>query len=177
MNMEDHTDEKAVVYIEKGAAKVSFRNFSSNETKDVSPILSERIEELLVVFNSFEKIINSNSEFNDDCRRMIDGLSSEISYSYTQNWKVVYCTSFKKFVECGENDLPHEFTTSEEDRYYNMSTRADMILYINSFLPTLRRVRIVGIISRKEFNDVKNEISKNDIKIETDSPYLIIVEK
>ena len=103
-------------------------------------------------------------------------MSSEISVAYIGGWKVIYYTSFKKFVKCGEEDLPREFTCSEDDSYYNKTTRKEMIEYIHSFLPYLQSVRFVGIISNKELERIESDLTKDKLKLEKDSPYLISVE-
>jgi len=170
-----HEENKAVVFYEESAVKVPFRNFSSSGVSNAPTLSNEEIYGFLVVFNSFDELLDPTQQKNVDVQKLIDGLASEISVAYVNGWKVIYYTTFKKYVNCGENDLPKEFTVSEDDMFYNKTNRKDMAGFIHHYLPYLQVVRFTGIISDKEFEQITKLIQKDELKLETDSPYLIVV--
>jgi len=173
--MNEHESGKAVVVHDKTTVQVPFRNFSAQGKREVSSMSDEEIYGFLIVFNAFEEILDPKRELKDDVKKMIDGLSSEVSVAYVNGWKVIYYTEFKKFAKAGEDDLPREFTASEDDSYHNKTTKKDMAEFILSFQPYLQVVRFTGIVSQKEFESVSKLIENEKLKFECDSPYFVPV--
>jgi len=166
-------DGKAVVISNKKAVEVEFVNLSG-ERISVSSALDEKAVGALVIFNAFEKIIRTSS--HDSTReKLIDGLTSEISLSYSMGWRNFYFCSFKKFNDSTAFDLPGEFTTLEEDEFYFSTQMKKMCDSINSHKPCLKKIRLVGIVSEKELNDTLKKLDGEGIAVETDSLYLVIV--
>lgn len=172
----DGESGRAIVFHDKNPVEVPFRNFSAAGRREPN-IIEEQVYGVLIVFNAFEEIIDPTRQLKDDVRKMIEGLSSEIAVAYVEGYKVIYYTSFKKYAKWGEDHLPREFTSSDDDLYHNKATKKDMIETIHSYLPRLHVVRFAGIVSKPELEELATAIKKDDIKFETDSPYLVVVDK
>lgn len=168
---------KAVVFYDKQAVSVPFRNFSAKGKTDsnTNPVMEQFIG-VLVVFNALESIINASGKLLDNEKKMIEGLSSEISVAYVNGWKVLYYVSFKKYANFNADQLPREFTTSDDDGFFNKTTIKDMTKLVHSFLPRLQTIRFIGTVSKKELEEFGRTLQKDSIKFQTDSPYLVVVD-
>lgn len=174
--MSDFEGKKAVVFFDKSSVEVPFKNYSAAGIQDASPIIKKDIDGVLIVFNAFDELLIVNDAINSNAKKLIDGLSSEISLAYVEGWQVNYYTSFKEYAKYGEDKLPREFTASEDDKYFNKSTYSKMIEEIFSYMPTLKTVRLVGIISKKELDCFERDLKNENLNIEIDSPYLLKIE-
>jgi len=171
------SDDKAVVFLDKSAVKIPFKNYSSPGKTEAASMSEEEIYGFLIVFNSYDGILCPNGTITDISKKIIEGLASEISVAYVNGWKVIYFTTFKKFAKSTSENLPREFTVSEDDLFFNETDKNKMIQKIHSYLPFLKVIRFIGILSEDEKNRFSELVKKDHIKIETDSPYLIISKK
>lgn len=176
--MPEHEHESGKAFVVDGDGNVAgatFRNFSARGKAETSMSDSE-IYGFLIVFNSFEEVLNSSGKLKPNEKKLIEGIANEVSVAYVDGWKVIYYTSFKKYVKYREDKLPREFTTSDDDAYHNKATKKDMVKFIHSYLPYLQVVRFAGIVSRQELEELGGMIKEDDLKLEMDSPYLIVVD-
>ena len=78
---------------------------------------------------------------------------------------------FRNFSASGRKEV-----ITEEDAYYSLANKKAMVEDAHSFLPTLESIRLIGVVSKNEFDWFKMELEKEKVKLEIDSPYLIIVD-
>ena len=165
---------RAVVFYNENAVSVPFRNFSARGKTEISSMINEDIHGVLIVFNALEQLLNISGRLNADEKKMIDGLSSEISVAYVNGWKVIYYVSFKKFAKFTIDQLPREFTTSDDDSLFNKTTLKDMTKLVHSFTK-LKNIRLIGVISKKELESIGKSLRRDELKFNSDSPYLVVV--
>jgi hypothetical protein len=168
------SDGKAVVYNGKKPVKVDFDNYGTSKIIS-SPDIEEKFEGILVIFNSNESLVRKDLSVPNE---LVEGLASEVSLSLTLGWKNCYFCSFEKYADYKSSDLPHEFTTLDEDNLYRNGEGKLLSRYINDSYPVLKKVRFVGVISRDELDQFTSSIDLRDkIELELDSPFLIVIDR
>jgi len=169
--------DKAVVHTGRdGVAVVNFQNFSSGSRQEVS-LGDEIVRGILVVYNPSEKVLKKDGEHDSDRQKFVEGIGGEVSHSYTNGWKNVYVSTFVKHDDFTVEDFPSEFTTSDEDVLFPSTKISELREYVEKYSSTLRKIRVVGIVSEDDFQNLKSEVVSlsTEITIEDDSPYLVVV--
>jgi len=168
------SEGKAVVATGEGIAKIDFTSYASNHIAR-DPVVRFDYSGALIVFNGLSDILRPNHTGDPAREKMIQGLSAEISTSLVAGWVNVYFCSFEKYSDFGTQDLPDEFTTLDEDKVYYAGQEKAMIRFIKSCKPRLKSVRFAGIVSSEEMEVIGSALQAEEIKIETDSPFLAVV--
>ena len=107
---------KATVMFEKQPMKISFVDSNLDKTSGEG-IIEEKVSGLLIVLNSIENILSR--EKNDENRKkLIYGISCEISLSYTYGWTNMHYCSFPKYKSINSCDLPESFMSSDSDLFF-----------------------------------------------------------
>lgn len=144
---------------------------------DENPVMSgSAVLGVLVVINCLNKFLRKAGEHDTDREKLVDGLSSEISLSYSDGWSNLYYCTFRNHHGFTLEDLPHEFSTSNDDGIFYFNQRKKLIEVISEYKSTLRKIRLVGIIGETQLDKLVKELSVLEVDIELDSPYLVTVD-
>ena len=164
---------KATVMFEKNPVKISFVDSGLDATSG-SGLLEEKVLGVLIVLNSMENIIQKN---NENSQKLIDGISAEISLSYTYGWTNIHYCSFPKYKTITSDDLPEKFMSAEGDLFCSKKQTKNMYEFVEKYKNTIKKIRLIGVISSDEVSLIENKIKEinSSIAIEKDSPYLVIV--
>jgi len=161
---------KAVVIGNKNKPiEIPFLSLGNEDPK----LFGNAVTGVLVVVNALNKFLRVGGEHSSSRERLTEGLTSEISLAYAEGRSNIYYCTFKKESGFTLEDLPQEFSTSEDDGIFYFNQQKKMIETIASYKPDLKKVRVVGIISSKQLSDLKQSLEGLEITLELDSPFLV----
>lgn len=167
------SDGKAVVVGQKNTpVSVPFVNWNNEE-----PTMSgDAVTGALIIVNCLDKFLRKPGEHDSAREKLIDGLASEVSLSYAEGWSNIYYCTFRGNSGFTLDDLPSEFTTSEDDGIFYFNQRKKIIEILEGLKPALKRVRIVGLLTESQLANLVAAISDIGVEIEADSPYLVTID-
>ena len=142
-------NSKAVIYT--GGKPVSV-NFNKREHNIIQPDVEMfDVDKALIVFNSFENQLRNKTANSD---KFIKGLSIEINNSLSGGGMNCFYSSFDEY---SRMDLPHEFSTIDDDLVIHKNI--DEFNRIFSLCKNLKEVKIVGVVSNKEIDEINSFIA------------------
>jgi len=157
---------KATVYTGRNPVAIEFTNYSSNGASQNDEKID--VENILLVFNCFDLQLRGVS---NNSQKFIDGVASEVNHSLASGGLNIYCSFFDSSKEFTRMDLPYEFSTLDDDPVYGNGEKEDMFKTFSLCGKRLKSIKVIGIISSDEIEELKEKIS---VKLELNSDFLIV---
>jgi len=148
---------------------VGFGNYSSKDVPDGGGDYKLDITSILVVFNSFDSQLRDKAK---NSQEFIDGVAEEVSKSLTEGGLNCFCSTFEYSKDFDRMNLPDEFSTLDDDPVFNLEELEDIKKVFSRSIPKLKKIKIVGIVNKKDLEFILENVSK--VEIDLDSKFLVI---